>query len=321
MPEEIPSHPDSANPASANPGSATRFRATVAALLAIGAGAAGYAVHERNVAQQMADQNSAVTSTLNTTRDQMSALNTRLDAITTERAAEKEKAAAANPAGVGYRKPVTAASLRRRMDDPRWKKVQGQLDDQAKQIDSTRQDLASARTELQGSIATTHDELVLLEKKGERSYFEFDLDKRAQMQREGPVAVRLRKANTKREYADLELMVDDFKVSKNHVNIYEPVVFYAADRKVPVELVINSIAKNHIHGYVSEPKYKGAELEAMATTSASSQSSSGQSSSQSSNGQSSSQSTSSAASNSSGTQTAPAEKPSATRQQLQPPNN
>jgi hypothetical protein len=301
MPEEIPSHPGSVNP-----GSATRFRATVAALLAIGAGAAGYAVHERNVAQQMADQNSAVTSTLNTTRDQMSALNTRLDTMTAERAAEKEKAAAANSAGdhpAVYHKGVTAASIRRRIDDPRWKKVQGQLDDQAKQIDSNRQDLASARTELQGSIATTHDELVLLEKKGERSYFEFDLDKRAQMQREGPVAVRLRKANTKHVYADLELMVDDFKVSKKHVNIYEPVVFYSADRKVPVELVINSIAKDHIHGYVSEPKYKGSELEAMATSSANSPS------------------TSSAATNASGAQNAPAEKPSAARQRLEPPQN
>jgi hypothetical protein len=59
------------------------------------------------------------------------------------------------------------------------------------------------------------------------------------------------------EYADLEMMVDDFKVSKKHVNIYEPGVFYSADSKMPVELVINSSSKNQIRGYVSEPKYKG----------------------------------------------------------------
>jgi hypothetical protein len=35
--------------------------------------------------------------------------------------------------------------MRRRIDDPRWKKVQGQLDEQAKQIDSTRQDLSNTR--------------------------------------------------------------------------------------------------------------------------------------------------------------------------------
>jgi len=254
MPEEVPSHP----------GFATRLRASVAALLTLVVAAGAYAFHERNVAQQLTAQNSAVSSTLNATRDQMSALTAKLDAMNAERQADKSAA----PPSALYRKPVTAASMRRRIDDPRWKKVQGQLDEQAKQIDSTRQDLTNTRTVLQGSVATTHDELVMLERKGERSYYEFDVDKSGQFQREGPVGVRLRKANTKHEYADLEMMVDDFKVSKKHVNIYEPVVFYSGDRKTPVELVINSIGRNHIHGYVSEPKYKGAELEAMANSSA-----------------------------------------------------
>jgi hypothetical protein len=282
MPEETPSHP----------GFATRFRATVAALLTVVVAAAAYAFHEHRVAGQLAAQNSAVTSTLNATRDQISALTTRLDAMNAERSAEKSTPAHA----AVYRKPLTAASMRHRIDDPRWKKIQGQLDEQAKQIDSTRQDLTSTRTELQGSIATTHDELVMLEKKGERSYYEFDIDKNGQFQREGPVGVRLRKANTKHEYADLEMLVDDFKVSKKHVNIYEPVVFYSADRKLPVELVINSISKNHIHGYVSEPKYKGAELEALANSSANNP-----------------------ATTTNASQAAPPAKPSPERQRLEPP--
>ncbi len=282
MPDGTPFHP----------GLATRFRATSAALLVVVAAAAAYAFHERNVAKQLATQNSETTSTLNATRDQVTALTTRLDSLTAERSAEKSAA----PHSAMYRKPLTAASTRHRIDDPRWKKVQGQLDEQAKQIDSTRQDLTNTRTELQGSIATSHDELVMLEKKGERSYYEFDLDKSGQFQREGPVGVRLRKANTKHEYADLEMLVDDFKVSKKHVNIYEPVVFYSADRRLPVELVINSIGKNHIHGYVSEPKYKGAELEAMANPSATN-----------------------APTNTNNQATSPA-KPSPVRQRLDPPN-
>ena len=106
-----------------------------------------------------------------------------------------------------------------------------------------------------------------LEKKGERSYYEFDLNKVGQFQREGPVGVRLRKANTKHDYAGLEMRVDDFKVSQKHVNIYEPVTFYSGKAKVPVQLVINSISKN-IHGYISEPKYKSDQVEAMAAPAA-----------------------------------------------------
>lgn len=238
----------------------SRFGAAVVAPLIVVVAVAAYAFHERSVSKQLAAQNSAMTSSLNATRDQVNALTAKLDAM------NAQQTAAQQPHVPLYRKPMNAAGSRRRIEDPRWKKMQGQLDDQAKQIDATRQDLSSSRTELQGSIATTHDELVLLEKKGERSYFEFDIDKSKQFQREGPVGVRLAKANTKHEYADLEMMVDDFKVSKKHVNIYEPVVFYAADSKIPVELVINGISKNHIHGYVSEPKYKTSDLQAMSNS-------------------------------------------------------
>lgn len=244
-------------------GSVNRFRAVLAGLVVLVGGVGVYGVHEHNVSKQLAEQNSSVNSALTATRDQLNAVSSRLDALNAQLAAAKPPAA---QPGV-YHKPMNAASSHHRIEDPRWKRMQGQLDDQAKQIDTTRNDLASARTELQGSIATTHDELVLLEKKGERSYFEFDLDKSKQFQREGPVGVRLAKANTKHEYADLEMMVDDFKVSKKHVNIYEPVIFYSGDSKRPIEVVINAISKNHIHGYVAEPKYKASDVEAVANSS------------------------------------------------------
>ncbi len=244
-------------------GSANFIRAAVAGLVVIVVVIAAYAFHQRSVSSQLAEQNRSVTASLNSERDQISALTAKLDALTAQRAAEMQPAD--HPPV--YRKPMSGATSRHRIEDPRWKKMQTQLDAQGKQIDATRQDLSSARTELQGSIATTHDELVLLEKKGERNYYEFDLDKAGQFTHEGPVGVRLHKANTKHEYADLELMVDDFKVSKKHVNIYEPVVFYSADSKLPIELVINSIGKNHIHGYVSAPKYSSGDLQAMASSS------------------------------------------------------
>ena len=102
--------------------------------------------------------------------------------------------------------------------------------------------------------------MVVLQRKGERNYYEFDIDKSKQLSRTGPVGVSLRKANTKLQYADLELMVDDLKMSKKHLNLYEPAMFYPGDESRPLELVINRISKDHIHGYVAEPKYKASEL-------------------------------------------------------------
>src|SRR5262249_4913215 len=115
---------------------------------------------------------------------------------------------------------------------------------------------------LQGSIAKTDEELVFLQRKGERNYYEFDLDKSKNFHTTGPVGISLRKANTKHLYADLELLVDDRQVSKKHLNLYEPVVFYPTDERRPLELVINSITKNHVRGYVSSPRYRTSELSA-----------------------------------------------------------
>jgi hypothetical protein len=39
-------------------------------------------------------------------------------------------------------------------------------------------------------------------------------------------------------------------------------MFYPDAEHQPLELVINSINKNHIHGYISAPKYRASELTA-----------------------------------------------------------
>jgi hypothetical protein len=72
----------------------------------------------------------------------------------------------------------------------------------------------------------------------------------------------LRKTNAKHQFCDLHLLVDDKELTKKHVNLYEPVVFYTDKNGRPLELVINVIDKNHMHGYVSAPKYPAAQVSA-----------------------------------------------------------
>jgi len=244
-----------------------RLGALAVALLAFVA-LFGYSIHERNLARQLAGQNDQTAVALKETRSQMDLLNAKLDSL----AVQRQAVAATEPIAVAHARPV---AVRHGKPDPRWKKFQNQLDAQGKAIEenrsnleSTRQDLSSARTELQGSIAKTHDELVVLQRKGERNYYEFDIDKSKQFSHAGPVGISLRKANTKHEYADLELMVDDLKMSKKHLNLYEPAMFYPGEESRPLELVINRISKNHIHGYISAPKYRNSELTAMSNDSA-----------------------------------------------------
>jgi len=218
----------------------------------------GFVLYERGVAKQLASQNAAMNSALDQTRGQLQDVTTKLAQLSEAQQAA-EAARAAKPAPSQHHGTRTVA----RRDDPRWKQVQSELAEHQKAIEAAQSDLASARTELSGSIARSHDELVALAKKGERNYYEFDLDRSKQFKREGPISISLRKANTKHAYADLELLVDDAQLTKKHVNQFEPVSFYTSQSKQPVELVINQVGKDHIHGYISTAKYKASDLPAL----------------------------------------------------------
>ncbi len=240
----------------------TTTKALIAAVLLSVFGFGSYAIHERHVATDLARQNETISASLKTTNAQIDQLTAKMTELT---APKPQLEAAPEPAPVVKHKAssrVHSASARRRVqrDDPRWKKMQSQLDEQGKAIASTQQDLSSAKNELGSSIARTHSELVVLQKKGERRYYEFDIEKSKRFNPAGSMNVKLRKANVKHQFADLDLLVDDRVVTKKHVNLYEPTQFYTGDSEQPILVVINSISKNHIHGYVSEPKYQRSEL-------------------------------------------------------------
>jgi len=236
----------------------------VLAAVVIAGGGIVYAVHAHSGAQRLAAQNQQETAQLAAAQTQLNDLTAKVNAMSTQQAAAQQAAQAQAPDASTA--PIVHHLTRphaARKPDPRFAKMQSQLDQQEQEIQQTRGDLTSTATQLNGSIAHTHDELVVLERRGERSYFEFDLAKEKQFKREGPVGVSLRKANVKHQYADLQLMIDDRDLVQKHVNLDQPVMFYMPDTEVPIQIVINEITKDHIHGYVSAPKYRKSELAAM----------------------------------------------------------
>ena len=230
------------------------------AAVVIGGTGLGYAVHEHHAAQRLTAQNEQMSAALAATHNQLNDLAAKVNALAAREAPGPDQPVPAASIAPTHHtsKPVTA-----HVPDHRLSKMQAQLNAQGKQIDETRGDLANTRTELTGSIAHTHDELVLLEKGGEKNYYEFDLGKSKQFQREGPIEISLRKANEKHHYADLQLIVEDRNLVQKHVNAYQPVVFYS-EKEQAIQVVINEVSKDHIHGYVSAPKYRQSELTTVA---------------------------------------------------------
>jgi hypothetical protein len=255
-------------------GGGLKHIAAYAAVVVLGGTLGGYAIYEHHTAQNLATDNARATAALDATQHQLSDLSAKVSMLASRSEAPTAPAAPSTHAvvGVGHR---ASAGAGHRLDDPRYKRLQSELDAQGKAIEQTRDDLQSTRgdltntrTELTGSIARTHDELVVLEKTGERNYFEFDLGRSKEFKREGPISISLRKADAKHGYANMMLLVDDRNLSQKHVNLYQPAMFYQPDTRQPIEIVINDISKDHIHGYVSAPKYRHSELVAMANANA-----------------------------------------------------
>src|SRR4051812_17891054 len=192
--------------------------AIYAAAAVLGGSLGGYAIHEHHTAQDLAAKNAKATAELNDTKHELSDLASKVNVLVARSEAQPAAVSpeASAPVAAPHQAKAGRTSAAHPRVDSRYKKLQAQLDAQGKAIEDTRNalagtqgDLVNTRTELTGSIAHTHDELVLLEKKGERNYTEFDIYKSKEFQHKGPFGVRLKKANVKHQYADLELIVDD----------------------------------------------------------------------------------------------------------------
>jgi hypothetical protein len=135
--------------------------------------------------------------------------------------------------------------------------VQTEVQKNREEIERTIKELTSVKGDLgvqSGLIATNAKEVDALRQLGERNYFEFDLGKTKQPQRIGPVSIRLRGANEKRNRFTIELWADDKRIEKKDKTLLEPVQFYVQGSRMPYELVVNQLTKDHIVGYISTPK-------------------------------------------------------------------
>lgn len=129
-------------------------------------------------------------------------------------------------------------------------KTQTDLATTISQLQSMKGDLSSTNS----VIARNHDELVLLEHKGDRNYYEFSLNK-GQRKPVGTVSLELKKTDQKHNKFTLDIYADDKSYEKKDRNVNEPLQFYSGKDPALYEIVVNNInAKNQITGYLSSPK-------------------------------------------------------------------
>jgi chromosome segregation ATPase len=131
-------------------------------------------------------------------------------------------------------------------------------------VATTRSDLETTKSQLQrvvgdagvmsGLIATNHDQLEELKHKGDRTYLEFALQKGAKPTLLSSITLQLKKVDEKHGRYTLNVSSDDRNIEKKDKNLDEPVQFYTGKNPVLYELVVNSVEKNKVSGYLSIPK-------------------------------------------------------------------
>ncbi|HEY3625329.1 MAG TPA: hypothetical protein VGL00_03560 [Terracidiphilus sp.] len=131
-------------------------------------------------------------------------------------------------------------------------------------LGKTQSDLAQTVTQLQSMkgdlsdhsslIARNKDELEILKHKGDRTYYEFTLDK-GNRKPVGTVSLELKKTDSKKSKFTLIVYADDKRYEKKDRNLNEPLQFYSGKEPGLYEIVVNSISsKNQVAGYLSTPK-------------------------------------------------------------------
>lgn len=131
-------------------------------------------------------------------------------------------------------------------------------------IASTKTDLEATKAKLEraigdlgvqsGLIAHTRDELEFLKHKGDRNYAEFTLTRGKNPVPVSTVSLQLKKVDPKKGKFTLNVLADDKTIEKKDRNLMEPLQFYTGRERQLYELVVFSMDKNQVSGYISTPK-------------------------------------------------------------------
>jgi hypothetical protein len=136
-------------------------------------------------------------------------------------------------------------------------KLGGDVSGVKNDLDTTKNNLQMARSEMGTLIARNHDEIDQLRRMGQRDYFEFTVTRKGGSQKVGSIQVELRGTNLKKNQFTINVLADDKNFEKKNRSVNEPIFFYTGGSRQPLELVINKVSKSTATGYLSVPKTAG----------------------------------------------------------------
>jgi hypothetical protein len=163
--------------------------------------------------------------------------------------------------------------------DKQFEGVRTEQKAQKEQIEGVRTDVTATRGDLEttkaklektigdlgvqsGLIAHTREDLDQLKRRGDRNYYEFTLAKGKRATRVATVSMALKKTNPRRGKFTLDVTADDWTIEKKDRTLFEPMQFYSGRDRQLYEIVVMSVGKSQVTGYLSTPKHYQSQQQA-----------------------------------------------------------
>lgn len=191
---------------------------------------------------------SVVTKRLRLTQTDLKKARDEAEAIRTE---DQQKIAEVDAAA------KTELATKASTDDV--KGVDGKVEGVRTDLTGTQNDLKMARSEMGTLIARNHEDVEQLRHLGERDYVEFSIDAKNKPVKVGTFVVELRGTNPNKKRYNVSLIVDDSRIEKKNLPVNEPIFFHQGTDRRPLELVVNTVGKDKVTGYISVPKSSGSQ--------------------------------------------------------------
>ena len=102
-------------------------------------------------------------------------------------------------------------------------------------------------------IATNSKELDTLKHKGERTYYQFAIERGAKPINLGTIKISTSMVDVKKNRFTLDIDSDDKRIEKRDKTLNEAITFYSGKDPQMFEIVVNGISKKMIAGYLSVP--------------------------------------------------------------------
>ncbi len=199
---------------------------------------------------------------LNHTQKQAQTLKQQQELSSKEFATQLASKASSSDVDVFRQEATNQIAEVQRDSDAKYGTVSGEVTGIKRDLLATRDDLGRQLTDvtnvLSERIAKNSGELAELRKKGDRDYFEFDIRKNSKqpLHRVADLQLALLKTDPKKHRYNVAIQVDDNRLEKKDRTTNEPVQFLGGREQLRYEVVVNSVEKDRIRGYVSAPKDK-----------------------------------------------------------------